>query len=209
LGPADPLAQLGRRQPAVERHEPLDRPDLFRDGEVGTVDVLAEHRLDDLGRGHGTDHSRHDGQPGLETGGVSAVPGDDPIHAVVVGGEHDEGFQDAVRADRADQLGQITQAAARIVRVGGEVGQLEPAQLRLNRHDPGIGGGFGDGHSVAPSRVEAMDWIHGRSGVSVATRCGSMWAQVSSDARTHTSPCSASTRRAALIATPSDDVCTC
>ncbi len=54
-----------------------------------------------------------------------------------------------------------------------------------------------------------MVWIHGHDGVSVATRCGSMWAQVSSDARTHTSPCSVSTRRAAVIATPNDDVCRC
>ena len=112
LGAADPLAQLGRGQPAVERHQPLDRPDLFGDGQVGAVDVLRQHRLDDLDRGHVPDDGGHVGHPGLDAGGVAAVPGDDPVHAVVVGGEHDERFQDAVRADRADQLGQITQAAA-------------------------------------------------------------------------------------------------
>jgi len=47
-----------------------------------------------------------------------------------------------------------------------------------------------------------MVCIQGHDGVSDATRYGSMWAQVSSDARTHTWPCSNSNRRAAVIATP-------
>ena len=212
LGAADPAAQLRRGQPLVQGHDAFDRADLLRDGEIGAVHVLRQHRLDGLDGAHVPHDGGNVAQARLDTSGVAAVPGHDPVRPVVVRREHDEGLEDAVGADRPDQLGQISVRRSGVVGVRGEVGQVEPAQLRLTRRGllgAVVGDGFGGGHDGATSKVAAMVWIHGHDGVSVATRRGSTWAQVSSDARTHTSPCSASTRRAAVIATPNDDVRTC
>ena len=112
-------------------------------------------------------------------------------------------------AAEMQKLGQITDAVTRVVGMRGHVSQVQPAQHRLGLHGSGgVGGRVGECHRVPP-RCAAIVWIHGRDGVSDATRAGSRWAQESSEACIHTSPCSISTRRAAVIATPSDPVCTC
>src|SRR5690606_38120190 len=121
--------------------------------------------------------------------------------AVVVGGEHDERFEDAVSVDRTDQLGELSDLSTRVVRMGPKVGQVEPAQFRLDGVDGRVGGGFGGGHRVA-SKVAVSVVIQGCSGWSLVTPFGSTRAVVSSAARTQASPCSVTRTRAAVAATP-------
>ena len=58
LRPADPSAQLRRGQATLERHQPFDRCDLFRQREVAAVRVLRQSGLDHLHPCHRPHHGR-------------------------------------------------------------------------------------------------------------------------------------------------------
>jgi hypothetical protein len=111
------------------------------------------------------------------------VPGDDPVHAVIVRREDHERFE-RMPCERIDRTNSV-----RSPRLARGLSGCGAKSARLSQHNSGstdtastvstvlgsvVGGGFGSsGHGVA-SKDAATDWIQGHDGVSDATRHGSM-----------------------------------
>ena len=85
LGAAEPARQCFHGDLLADSDEPGDRVDFFTGGEIGSLDVLDEHRLDRLDRGERAYETGYLAEPEGDGGGVTAVPGDDAMLPAVVG----------------------------------------------------------------------------------------------------------------------------